>query len=192
MLCGGESRRMGRDKATLLLDGVPLARRVADALVAAGATSIRAIGGDATGLAACGLSVEPDRRPGEGPLGAVVAALRDGDPSIDVVVVLACDLWNIGPGEVQALVRALARRDDAAAAAPPSDDGRPQLLTAAYRRGVADRLEAAFDRGERAVRRAFDGAIWVPVGGLDPGRIVDADEPWQLPGGDPTVAGPPR
>lgn len=183
---------MGRDKATLRLDGLPLARRVADALEAAGAVGVRAIGGDADGLAACGLMVEPDRYPGEGPLGAVVAALRGGDRSVDIVVVLACDLWNIGPAEVRALVRDLAANSEAAAAAPAADDGRPQLLTAAFRRRIATRLEAAFDRGERAVRRAFEGSVWVRVDGLDAARLVDADEPSELPGEDPTAAGPPR
>ncbi|HJR26495.1 MAG TPA: NTP transferase domain-containing protein, partial [Acidimicrobiales bacterium] len=37
VLCGGRSTRMGRDKALLELHGVPMARRVADALTAAGA-----------------------------------------------------------------------------------------------------------------------------------------------------------
>lgn len=184
VLCGGSSRRMGRDKACVPVDGVPLAVRVARALTAAGAVSVRAVGGDEAVLGAHGLAVERDRYPGEGPLGGVVTALRGGDAEVEIVVVLACDLWNIGAAEVRAVVGALGAAPDAEAAAPVADDGRPQLLTAAFRRRVLSRLESAFTAGERAVRRGFEGARWVPVEGLDPERLVDADEPWQLPGGD--------
>ncbi|MGH9084822.1 MAG: NTP transferase domain-containing protein, partial [Acidimicrobiales bacterium] len=53
-MCGGSSTRMGRDKATLEVGGVAMAVRVADALRAAGADEVRAIGGDAAGLARLG------------------------------------------------------------------------------------------------------------------------------------------
>jgi len=77
VLCGGESSRMGRDKALLPIDGVPMAVRVASALHAAGATTVRAIGGDEEGLVRAGLVVEPDRAPGGGPFPATIQALRE-------------------------------------------------------------------------------------------------------------------
>ena len=47
VLCGGASRRMGRDKALVDVDGVAMAERVARALDAAGCAAVRFIGGDA-------------------------------------------------------------------------------------------------------------------------------------------------
>ena len=69
---------MGRDKALLPVGGVPMALRVADALRAAGADEVVAVGGDATALAALGLTVVPDDHPGAGPLAAIVTALAAG------------------------------------------------------------------------------------------------------------------
>jgi molybdopterin-guanine dinucleotide biosynthesis protein A len=69
---------MGRDKALLPVGGVPMALRVADALRAAGADEVVAVGGDATALAALGLTVVPDDHPGVGPLAAIVTALAAG------------------------------------------------------------------------------------------------------------------
>ena len=66
---------MGRDKALLLVEGVPMAQRVAEALRAAGATEVLAIGGDAPALTALGLHLRPDDRPGDGPLPATITAL---------------------------------------------------------------------------------------------------------------------
>ena len=81
VLCGGASRRMGRDKATLVLDGRPLAVRVADELAAAGALRVEAVGGDAEALVRAGLVHRPDRWPGEGPLGGIVTSL-EAQPAI--------------------------------------------------------------------------------------------------------------
>jgi molybdopterin-guanine dinucleotide biosynthesis protein A len=69
VLCGGASRRMGRDKALLPLDGLPLAVRVAQALGEAGAAEVVAVGGDRDGLASWDLPAVPDRWPGEGRAG---------------------------------------------------------------------------------------------------------------------------
>jgi molybdopterin-guanine dinucleotide biosynthesis protein A len=75
VLMGGASRRMGRDKALVEVDGLPMASRVAAALTAAGCRSAVAVGGDAAVHARLGLSSVPDRWPGEGPLGAIVTVL---------------------------------------------------------------------------------------------------------------------
>ena len=52
VLTGGRSSRMGQDKATLPVDGVPMAARVAGALRRAGAEPVLAVGGDQTALEA--------------------------------------------------------------------------------------------------------------------------------------------
>src|SRR5687768_5401850 len=90
VLTGGASRRMGADKALVEGDGLAMARRAADALWAAGATEVMAVGGDAQALGRLSLEVVRDLHPGEGPLGGILTALAATDE--DVVVVLACDL----------------------------------------------------------------------------------------------------
>jgi molybdopterin-guanine dinucleotide biosynthesis protein A len=44
ILIGGDSSRMGTDKATYEIDGVPMAQRVADAATSAGAASMACYG----------------------------------------------------------------------------------------------------------------------------------------------------
>lgn len=87
VLCGGASRRMGRDKALIPVDGRTLAGRVADALDAAGASPVVAVGGDLAALRAEGLTAVPDAMPGAGPLAGIVTALgpgRDRATTLDV------------------------------------------------------------------------------------------------------------
>jgi molybdenum cofactor guanylyltransferase len=81
VLCGGRSRRMGRDKALLVVDGVPMVRRVVDAARTAGASSVLCVGspltpgGRALVADAAGVPAVEDRWPGKGPLGGIVTAL---------------------------------------------------------------------------------------------------------------------
>ena len=169
---------MGRDKALLEVDGRPLARRVADALEAAGAARVVAVGGDAERLAALGLEVVPDAHPGDGPLGGILTALAATDE--DVVVVLACDLPAVDPTAITAVVDALAGADGADAAAP-WHDGRHELLHAAYHRRAQEHLAAAFRAGERAPHRAVQGLTVVSVTGLPDTALADVDAPDDLP-----------
>jgi molybdopterin-guanine dinucleotide biosynthesis protein A len=86
---------MGRTKALIEIEGVPMARRVADALHDAGCVSVVAYGGDPIELGALGLPVVPDRYPGSGPLGGVLGALElfaESEVSTAGVFVVACDL----------------------------------------------------------------------------------------------------
>ena len=76
VLCGGRSRRFGRDKATYVFNGTPLAKISLLALREAGASEVFSIGGDADALADMGFRVVPDEHPGEGPLGGIICALR--------------------------------------------------------------------------------------------------------------------
>src|SRR5258708_2361905 len=81
-LAGGAGRRVGTDKALLVVAGRALARTAADALLAAGAARVVAVGGDRAGLEALGLEVVVDEHPGEGPLGAILTALAATDEDV--------------------------------------------------------------------------------------------------------------
>ncbi|HET6665387.1 MAG TPA: NTP transferase domain-containing protein, partial [Acidimicrobiales bacterium] len=147
VLTGGSSRRMGRDKATLPVEGIAMARRVADAAAGAGAQRVVVIGHPVEGL-----DHLDDEHPGEGPLGGVVTALRWAD--VDPVVVLACDLLRPSAPAVAHAVEVLAGVPSAAVAVPVVD-GRAQWLHSAWRPPEAlEPLAAAFAEGERSLHRA--------------------------------------
>jgi molybdenum cofactor guanylyltransferase len=172
VLTGGASRRMGADKASLLVDGTAMADRVATALRAAGASEVVRVPGDVAEL-----------HPGEGPLGGIVSALASA--TAPVVVVLACDLVSPDPAAIAQVVAALA--PDHGDVAVPVVEGRRQWLHAAWRRTTcAAPLASAFEAGERAVHRAAAGLAIVEVDGLAPVALADADTPADLPADRPS------
>lgn len=151
---------MGRDKATLAIDGVAMAERVARTLRAAGAREVARIGTDV-----------PDLFPGEGPLGGIITALRwAGD---EVVVTAPCDMPWLDAAHVVPLLDALAGNDVAFAAG--------QHLVAAWSPGALVALEAAFASGERAPRRALAQVRAVAVAFAEGAWSRDVDTPDDLP-----------
>ncbi len=147
VLTGGSSRRMGRDKATLEIEGVPLARRVADALRAVTSLTIE------VGPGTSGLPSVTEEPPGSGPLAAVVAGWeelvrRTGEKQ--PAVVLSCDLPAATPG----LVAWLVGRPGAASVVPVLD-GAPQPLCARWAVADLERARAQLAAGERSLRRVF-------------------------------------
>ena len=93
---------MGRDKALIEIDGVPMAERVARVLEAAGCDPVIFIGGDPA-LAELGRRQVPDRYPGDGPVGGVVTALY-ALPDAHAVLVTACDLPDLTVDAVAAVM----------------------------------------------------------------------------------------
>ncbi len=152
---------MGRDKAMVAVDGVAMARRMADLLLEAGCTDVVAVGGDAPGLADAGVDFVADRYPGQGPLGGILTALSYSAPCL----VVACDLPQLGSVSLIEVVATLGSHDSAMAR---SD--RPEPLCAAWSASAAGPLQRQFDSGERAVHRAIAGldVAWVrlPAGEL--------------------------
>jgi len=177
VLTGGASRRMGTDKALLEIDGRPLARRVADVLVAAGAVSVVAVGGDLPALRAAGLVAIADPHQGEGPLGGIATALGHLADQ-DVVVVLACDLPAVTPQGIRAVVDALGEAD----VAVPHAAGRLQPLHAAWRPRALPTIERVLGEGRRAVAAALDALEVVTVEGLDPAGFVNVNTPGDVIG----------
>lgn len=189
VLCGGRSRRMGRDKALLPIGGVAMARRVADALVDAGAAEVLALGGDLPGLRAAGLDARADAEPGEGPFPATVHALElAGHP---LVIVVACDLVAPSGAAFLRLVSDLAGHPEMAAAVPVVG-GHHQWTHAAWRTSARPTLVAARRRGIGSLKRGTTGLELLEVRDLPPGALADADTPAELPPeGRPDEAGVP-
>lgn len=170
---------MGRDKALLPVEGTAMAARVALALRDAGADEVLAVGGDGPRLQALGLEVRADEQPGGGPLPATITALRAAGH--DLVLVAACDLVHPSGPAMAATVAELARHPEALGAVPVHD-GHRQWVHAAWRRDAAlAALVAAWDRGDRSLRRAAAALPLVDVPGIAPGALADADEPADLP-----------
>lgn len=180
VLTGGSSTRMGRDKALLAFDGVPLASRVARVLRQAGAERVLAVGGDLDALRALGLEAVGEPRPGAGPLSGIAAALRAAGDG-DVVVVLACDLLAASPVAVGAVVDAL-RAAAGAQVAVPVVDGRRQPLHAAWRPAALAAVEAGLASEDLAVRGVLAGLATVTVDDLDPAWFVNANTPADVEG----------
>jgi molybdenum cofactor guanylyltransferase len=150
VLCGGRSRRFGTDKALVDVGGRPMAERVGAVLEAAGCAPVVFVGGDGDRLnAATGRDVVADTWPGDGPLGAVVDALRWFDRrGADGVVVAACDVPDLTVDAVQAVV--------GEGRATVAVAGRVHPSLAYWPTGAMDEVEALFLSGVRALHEALD------------------------------------
>lgn len=141
VLAGGQSRRMGRDKARLQLGGAALIERVlavARALDAPCFLVIRQAGDFADlGVPSC-----LDQYPGSGPLGGLCTALKHS--SACAVLLLACDLPFLTPD----FLRFLAAQGTAHQALIPRSDDGLQPLCALYARSCLPAIERALDRNE--------------------------------------------
>jgi molybdopterin-guanine dinucleotide biosynthesis protein A len=148
ILIGGDSSRMGSDKATFEVDGLPMATRVAQAAKAAGASEILLVGATQTKAKKLTGTWKKDSYPGEGPLGGVITALKSA--SHDSVVVLSCDMPFITDAVIASLVRGL---NDAQASVGRTD--RLNWLCAAWsKEECLQTLQGVWKRNERAVHRA--------------------------------------
>lgn len=152
VLAGGSSRRMGRTKALIDIDGVPMAGRVATALAAGGCDDVAVIGGSSAELQPLGLRIVADMHPGAGPLGGVITALRHFATAPHVLVA-ACDLPMLDGAAVRDLL-------DAARSHPGSDvvvayTNRIEPTLAVWNRTSVDAVVTMFDEGTRAVEKAL-------------------------------------
>lgn len=107
ILAGGESRRMGRDKAVLVLEsegGITLLERLARAaLAAAPAEAVRIVGrARPEGWPLAAVRFVEDETPGAGPLGGLATALRQADGADTLLV--ACDMPRIDAGALRWLL----------------------------------------------------------------------------------------
>lgn len=161
---GGQSRRFGRDKAAALLGGQPLLHWAAASLQQCPTRLLLGRAASLEGMLLTGWQAVPDQLPGQGPLPALLTALRlTPTPWLAFAGV---DTPGLTPAYWELL--AGARRAGADAVCIVTERG-PQPLGALYHRRVLPALEAQVQAGERRLRVALgSSAVTVPQAAWQP------------------------
>lgn len=149
LLVGGRSRRMGQDKALLLIDGQPLIARNA-ALLTGWFDQVLLSADRADRYPGLGLEVVVDQAPGQGPLMGIASGLAVARH--ELVFAVACDVPRIDRALVEALLSEAAEVD---AVIPENPDGLVEPLFAVYRRGLAAPLLESLAAGTRRILEAL-------------------------------------
>ena len=149
VLAGGRSRRMGTDKAFVLLDGRTLLARTLG--LALSLTSDVRIVGDPAKFASFAPVVE-DMFPGCGPLAGIHAAL--GSSQTELNLILAVDMPFLTPALLQYMLGRAKDSDSAMATVPRTAQGW-QPLCAVYRRDFASIAEKALRAGRYKIDALF-------------------------------------
>jgi molybdopterin-guanine dinucleotide biosynthesis protein A len=173
ILVGGDSSRMGVDKASFEVDGVAMAQRVAQAALDAGANEILLIGGTQAKAKKLTGTWKKDLYPGQGPLGGVITAMKSANN--DAVVVVSCDMPFLTGSVITSLVNGL---QDAQATVGRTD--RLNWLCAAWLKSEClNTLQSVWKRDERAVHRAavLLDVVEVPVPAM---AVRNINEPADL------------
>lgn len=147
ILAGGESKRMGIDKALVEFKGVPLVVHVAQGLQPI-SDDVFVVCKQPLDLSVPEVLDELEERT---PLSGVISALYAARH--EAVFICACDMPFISKDVVERLAAAM---DDAEAVVPRLDDT-VEPLHAVWSTSAAPKLEAMWTHGERSVRRALEG-----------------------------------
>ncbi|WAJ43725.1 molybdenum cofactor guanylyltransferase [Mycobacterium sp. Aquia_216] len=157
VLAGGESRRMGRDKATLPGPGgsATMAEYVVG-VVAQRCDPVFAVAAPGQPLPRLDARVIRDEIQGLGPLPATGRGLRAAaEAGAQFAFVCAVDMPLLTVELIDELL-ALATKTDAEVVLPW--DGRSHYLAAVYRTDLADRIDALVAAGERKMSALIDAS----------------------------------
>ena len=153
VLAGGASRRMGRDKATLVVRGQTLAERVV-ATVGTRCAPVFVVAAPGQGLPELSAQILRDEVRGVGPLLATARGLRAAAASgLEWAFVCAVDMPHLTVHIIDEL--ATAAFSSAADVVLPWD-GRDHYLAGVYRTALAVRADDLVAAGERSMRALVD------------------------------------
>lgn len=183
LLCGGASRRMGRDKALLPLGGGTLLEQAIKTLQAL-ASEVLLAPGAASRYASSGLREVLDSEPGQGPCAGILAGLAAA--SHDRVLFVAVDLPLLDRCSLAELI-AKARAEDADVATLDDGRERPPLVLCIHRR-VLPVMSQAFAGGARRIIDMTRGhkLVRLPV---DPEHTVNWNRPEDMSSRDSVIRG---
>jgi len=168
VFCGGQSRRMGRDKGGIELEGESLVARAAARLAACSGEVVLASGARARHVE-LGRTCVLDAEAGLGPLGGLAAALEHAERHLkERLLVLACDMPDVPPTLLARLLER-ARRTDADVCLPSGPAGDEPLCAVVHVR-VRPAVRAALARGARRMD-AFHAGLRVERLELAPAEL---------------------
>ena len=179
VLAGGQSTRMGRDKALLEIDGRPLVQHLLDTLRCLGRAP--RICGSRPDLARFA-DVVPDNFARSGPLGGIEAALAASNEDLNLFVPV--DLPRL-PSEFLRWLMARAERSQAVATIPRYA-GRHHPLCAVYSRRLLSGLQSSLAAGKFKVMvaiRESAAALSEPIDEFDVESVAasgPSDWPFEL------------
>ncbi len=156
VLAGGQSRRMGRDKALIDYEGRPIIAHVINTLHSL-SDDIAVVSNRPDLYGSFGTRVTPDYDPPCGPLGGIAAGLQAAQHPLAVVV--ACDMPFLNVTLLRWLV-SLAEGFDAVV---PQTGSEYEPLHAVYRRECHGPIVQRLERGERRVISFFADVRLRPV-----------------------------
>jgi len=181
VLAGGASRRMGRDKAFLELDGKPLIAHVIERLARVCA-EVLVVAGDVQPYAGLGARLVEDRFRNVGVLGGLHAGLEAA--AHELALAVGCDMPFLSPE----LLRAFASWAEGFDVVVLRQGEQVEPLHGVYRRTCLPAIEAAIRAGERRIISFFPHVrvrYVTPedVAPFDPGlrsfRNVNTPEEWE-------------
>ena len=143
ILAGGDSRRMGQDKAALMLDGQTLLDGVVATMQRIFPSVIVSVRQPRAGLDVAQVC---DEQPAGGPLAGLIAGLAQAETPWAFAV--ACDM----PFVTQEVVERLAACRAGQHAVVPLVGGYPQPLAAFYAASCLDAMRASLAQGDKSLR----------------------------------------
>ena len=153
VLCGGQSRRMGRSKATLPFgDEVMLLRVLRLLKTAVGPLAVVASPDQELPELPAGIPLVRDRVPGRGPLEGLFCGLNQLRPQVAAAYVTGCDVPLLQPALVRHLIAQLEDHD----VVVPVEDTFHHPLAAVYRTRLVDQIAALLKRDRSRPRELFD------------------------------------
>ena len=180
ILAGGESRRMGRDKAQLAVGAETLLERTARVALEV-CPSVMVVGrARPDGWPLPDVLFLRDDAPGQGPLGGLVTALKytHGKP----VVLLACDFPLMTPNALGWLLSEAHEFRDDGQGLVAVNDGQREPLFSAYAPACLPPAEARLAAGRRSLLGLIEAGDFVffqvPADVADALRDVDTPDDW--------------
>ena len=151
IIAGGQSRRMGRDKAFVELGGKAMIEHVIERSADLGQSETLLITNRPDDYRHLGLEMYADVHPDKGSLGGIYTALMKAGKAD--VLVLACDMPFIKPDLLRFMILQM---DEATDIVVPRVDGYPQGLHAIYKKTCLPPIAEQLNQNRLKIIRFYD------------------------------------